>query len=117
MSSSVEQHGLALGAHQDLVLGHFKVVHVDRLAVVAGGGEGGLVDHVGQVGAGEARCAASQDVEVHVLGHGDLLGVDAENLFAATDVGTVDDDAAVEAAGAQQRGIEHVGAVGGGDRG
>ena len=110
-----EEHGLALGAHHDLVLGYFEVVHVDRLAVVAGGGEGGLVDHVGEVGAGEARCATSEDVEVDVFGHGDLLGVDLEDLFAATDVGTIDDDAAIEAAGTEKRGIENVGAVGRGD--
>ena len=40
----------------------------------------------------------------------------AQDLLAAADVRAVDDDAAVEAAGAQQCGIEHVGAVGGGDQ-
>ena len=35
-----------------------------------------------------------------------------EDAFAALHVGTVDDDAAIEAAGAQQRRIEHVRAVG-----
>ena len=110
-----EEHRLALGAHHDLVLGDFEVVHVDRFAVVAGGGEGGLVDHIGEVGSGEARCAASEDVEVDVFGHGNLLGVDLEDFFAATDVGTIDDDAAIEAAGAEKRGVEDVGAVGRGD--
>ena len=110
-----EQHGLALGAHEDLVLGQLEVVHGDLLAVDAGGVEGGLVDHVGQVGAAEAGCAAGQHVEVDVVGDGHLLDVDAEDLFAAANVGQADDHAAVEAAGAQQRGIEHVGAVGGGD--
>ncbi len=110
-----EEHRLALGTHHDLVLGYFEVVHVDRLAVVAGGGEGGLVDHVGQVGTGEARGSTSEDVEINVFGHGDLLGVNLEDLFAAADVGPVDDDATVEAAGAEQRGVEHVGPVGGGD--
>ena len=38
-----------------------------------------------------------------------------EDLFAAADVGTVNDDAAIETAGAEQGGVEHVGAVGGGD--
>jgi hypothetical protein len=41
--------------------------------------------------------------------------VDRQDAFAALDVGTVDDDAAVEAAGPQQRRIEHVGPVGGRD--
>src|SRR5207244_10623508 len=80
--------------------------------VVASGGEGGLVDHVGEVGSGEAGGATSEDVEVDVFGHGDFAGVDLEDLFAATDVGTIDDDAAIEAAGAEEGGIEDVGAVG-----
>ena len=46
---------------------------------------------------------------------GNLLDVDAEDFFAAAHVGQSDHHAAVETAGAQQRGIEHVGAVGGGD--
>src|SRR5271163_268182 len=37
-------------------------------------------------------------------------------FFAATDVGTVHDHAAIEAAGTQQRRIEYVGAVGRGDQ-
>ena len=110
-----EEHRLALGTHHDLVLGYFEVVHVDGLAVVACGGEGGLVDHVGEVGTGEARCSTSEDVEVDVFGHGDLLGVDLEDFFAATDVGTIDDDATIEAAGAEKSGVENVGAVGRGD--
>ena len=43
------------------------------------------------------------------------LDVDLEDLEAALHVGAVEDDLAVEAAGAQQRRVEHVGAVGGGD--
>ena len=39
----------------------------------------------------------------------------SEDALAALHVGTVDDDAAVEAAGAQQRRIEHVGTIGRGD--
>ena len=41
--------------------------------------------------------------------------MDGEDALAALHVGTVDDDAAVEAAGTQQRRIEHVGPVGRGD--
>ena len=41
--------------------------------------------------------------------------MDLEDFFAATDVGTIDDDAAIEAAGAEEGGIENVGAVGRGD--
>ena len=54
-----------------------------------------------QVGGGVDRLAA---------------GVDVEDLAAADAVGPVDDDLAVEAPGAQQRGIEDVRPVGGGDQ-
>ena len=54
-------------------------------------------------------------MDVHVVGERNLLGVDREDALAALHVGTVDDDAAIEAAGTQQRRIEHVGTVGRGD--
>ena len=44
------------------------------------------------------------------------LGVHVEDRLAPVDVGPVDDDLAVEAAGAQQRRVEDVGPVGGGDQ-
>ena len=45
-----------------------------------------------------------------------LLGVHREDAGPPADVGPRNDDAAIEAARAQQRRIEHVGAVGGGDQ-
>ena len=89
-----------------------KSIHVDRLAIHAGSVQSGLVHHVGEVGAGEARCSASQHAKIDVLGERNLLGVNAKNFFAATDIGTPDNDAAIEAARAQKRGIENVGTVG-----
>ena len=110
-----QQHGFALSAHHDLVLGDLEVVHVDGLAIETGGGQGSLVDHVGEVGAGEAGCAAGEHAEVHIFGHGNFLGVDAKDFFAAAYVGTVNHDATVKAARTEERRIENVGAVGGGD--
>ncbi len=109
-----EQHGLTLGAHQHLVLGQLKVVHDDLLAIHARGAQGGFVDHVGQVGATETGSSAGQYIQVGVVGDGNLLHVYAKNLFAAAYVGQAHHHAAVEASRAQQRRIEHVGAVGGG---
>ena len=93
-----------------------EVVHQHRLAVLTRGTESGLVHHVGQVGAGEARCSAGQHAEIDVVADGNLASVNAQDLFAATHVGQRNHHAAVEAAGAQQRRIEHVGTVGGGDQ-
>ncbi len=47
---------------------------------------------------------------------GMLFGVHLQDAEPAVDVGAVDHDAAVEAAGPQQRRVEHVGPVGGGDQ-
>ena len=111
-----EEHGLALRAHQDLVLGGLEVEHVDCLAVEASRGKGSLVHHVRKVGTGESRCSASEDVQVDVFRHRNLFRVDAKNFFAALDVGTVDDNATVETARTKQGRIENVGTVGRGDQ-
>ena len=87
----------------------------DQLLVAAGGEQRGLVEHVGQVGAGEAGRTAGDAQQVDVLGDRLAAGVDLEDLVAAVEVGGVDTDLAVEAARAQQRGVEHVGTVGGRD--
>src|SRR5664280_1167630 len=104
-------HGLPLGAHEDLVLGVVEVDHVDFLLVDAGGRERGLVHEVREVGSGEARRAPRHDRKVDVVGHRDRARVDLEDAFAALHVRTVHDDAAVEAAGAKERGVENVGTI------
>ena len=55
------------------------------------------------------------ELEVDGLVERLALDVDLEDLQAALHVRAVEDDLAVEAAGAQERRVEHVGAVGGGD--
>ena len=88
---------------------------VDELRVGAGGEEGGFVEDVGEVGAGEAGGALGDLLEVDVAGHRLALGVDAEDRLATVHVRGLDADLAVEAAGAQEGGVEDVGAVGRGD--
>jgi hypothetical protein len=95
-------------------LASLKVEHGDDLAVLARGVEGGLVHQVGQVGAGQARRAAPEHGKIDVVAQRNLLGVHAQDGFAALHVGAAHHHAAVETAGAQQGGVEHVGAVGGG---
>ncbi len=57
-----------------------------------------------------------QVVQVDDLGQRLAAGVDLQDLGAALAVGAVDHDLAVEAAGAQQRGVQDVGPVGGRDQ-
>src|SRR6202161_346910 len=71
-----------------------------------------LVDQVRQVRAGEARRLPGERVDVDHLRQRLSARVDLEDLRAPLAVGPVDGDLAVEAAGAQQRRVEDVGAVG-----
>ncbi len=88
----------------------------DRPLVLAGGEQRGLVDHVGQVGAAEARGAPGHRVEVDVGGERLALGVHPQDGLAALHVGGVHRDLPVEPARAQQRRVEDVRPVGGGDQ-
>ena len=83
----------------------------DRLLAAARREQRRLVDHVREVGAGEARRRRREHVEVDLLVERLALRVHLEDLLAPLAVGPVDDDLAVEAARAQQRGVEDVGPV------
>ena len=80
----------------------------------AGREDRGLVADVGEVGAGEAARLLGDQVQVDVL-DGLVAGVHREDPLAALDVGRRDEHLAVEAAGAQQRGVELLEQVRGGD--
>ena len=98
-----------------LVLGVLELLHRDQALALAGGEQRGFVDQVGEVGAGEAGRAAGDRARIDVGRQRHLLHVHAEDLLAPVDVGARHHDLAVEAARAQQRGVEHIRAVGGGD--
>jgi hypothetical protein len=72
-----------------------------------------LVDQVRQLGAGEAGAELGDLGEVDIGRELAPFRVQLEDFEAAVDVRDVDDDLAVEAARAQQGGVEDVGAVGG----
>ena len=109
------RHGLALGAHHDAVLGVFEVALGDHAAVLARSHQGGFVDQVGEVGAGEAGGAARDGLHVDVGGQRHVLHVDAQDAFTTADVGIGHHDLTVEAARTQQGRVKHVGTVGRGD--
>ena len=109
-----EHHRLALHAHQDFVFRQLEVEHQHGLAILPRRRQRRFVDHVGQISAGESRCAASEDGEIDIVRERNLAGVNPENLLAAANVRTADNHAAIKTSGAQQRGIEHVRPVGGG---
>ena len=101
--------------HHDLVTGLLEVDHLHPFLVLARRQQRRLVDDVGQIGAGGAWSGARHPVQVDAGRNRNLLDVDAEDLLATAHVRHVHHHLAVEPAGTQQRGIQYVGPVGGGD--
>src|SRR5262249_10453930 len=106
----------ALRSHQHLVFSPLEIMHRNNLLVVASGVERGLIDKVGQIGAGESGSAASDDRNINVFAERNLARVDGQDAFASLHVGTVDDHAAVKTPGTKQRRVQHIGPVGRGDQ-
>src|ERR1700728_3000758 len=114
---------LPLAHHARLLLGAGDHAHDPLLQLIladfalagTGGKQRGLVDQVREVRAGEARGLPRERVDVDDLRERLAARVNLEDLGAALAVGAIDGDLAVEATGAQQRGVEDVGPVGGRD--
>ena len=107
--------GLLLGTHDDLVEGVLDLVHANEGLAVAGGEQSGLVEEVGKVSTRKSDRDLCHAGKIHTGLQGLVAGVDLQDVLAAADVGTVDLDLTVKAAGTEQSGVKHVGTVGGGD--
>ena len=101
----------ALGAGDDAFDCRFELRHPDLFHPAARGEQRGFVQQVREVGTGHARRSASDDVEIDPGRDRLVVRVHAHDALAPFEIRRVDDDLAVEAAGAQQCGIEHVGSV------
>src|SRR6266496_365799 len=111
-----EQAGLLLGPGDHAHDPFLELLLLDHLLAAASGEQRCLVDEVREVGAGETGRTGGERVEVD-LGRDRLaLGVHLQDLAAADAVRPVDDDLAVEAAGAQQCRVEDVRPVRGRDQ-
>ena len=88
------------------------VVLTQVAAILAGRQDGGLVHQIGQVGAGKTGRPGGNRFQIDILAERLFAGVNLENFFAVADVGTVQDDAAVEAAGPQESRVQNIGPVG-----
>ena len=105
---------LLFRACNDLQHGLVDHIHADEGPFFSGGEQGGLVEQVFQVCAGEADGGLGDGPQVHVLCQGLVAGVDAKDLLPPLDVGQADVDLPVEPAGTQQGGVQDVRPVGGG---
>ncbi len=108
--------GPLLRARHDAVDRLVEALVVDQLLVAARRQSAASLSTIRQVGAGEAGRAPGDGAEVDALRDGLALLVHLENLQAALHVGAVDRDLPVEAARAQERRVEDVRAVRGGDQ-
>src|SRR6266550_7959602 len=105
----------ALGTKGDLLERLLEVDLADGLFVATRGEDRGLVHDVRQVGAGEAGRDLRDPKQLHVLVERLAADVHVEDRAAALDVGAIEHDLAVEAAGPQERRVEDVRTVRGGD--
>ena len=107
---------LALRTGDHALHGLLDLVHRDLVLMAARGEQRGLVEEIRQVGAGKAHGELGQLLELDVLGKRLVLGVHAQDLLAAAHVGAVHGDLTVKTAGTQQRRVQDVRTVGGGQQ-
>ena len=115
---------LGLGHHATLALrsgNHalhrfLDLVHRDHGTMAAGSQQRRLVEQICQIGTSEANGHLGELLKLNVLVHRLVLGMHAQDLLAALHIRTVDRNLTVKTTGTQQRRIQNVGAVGGGDQ-
>ena len=90
------------------------ILRLDGLRAAPGGGDGRLVEQIFQGGPGKAACIRGQRLEIDCVGKRLVAAVQAENAQPLRAPGQADLDLPVKAPGAQERRVERVQAVGGG---
>src|SRR5271156_2644041 len=103
---------LLLETTDDPVHGVLEVFHLYHFFSLTGGDEGRLVADIGDVRAGKTGCLLGQLMDIQLAGDLYRFEVYFEDGFTSFEIGLVDRDLPVKAAGAQKRGVEDVGAVG-----
>ena len=93
--------------------GIFKIFGGHSFPPAAGREDGRFIGHVGQVGAHQSRRPAGDEMQIHVLGQLQLLGMDLQDRFPPLQIRLVNHDLAVEAPGPQQGLVKDFRAVGG----
>ena len=84
--------------------------------MAAGSQQRRLVEQVRQIGAGKANGHLGELLKLHVLVHRLVLGMHAQDLFAALHIRTVDRNLTVKTTGTQQCRIQNIGSVGRSDQ-
>ena len=100
------------GTRDDLVDRLGDILHVDELAVGAGGKYRRFVEQILDIRAREPRGEPRQALEVDVGSERLVAAVHLEDLFASLDIGNIDIDLPVEPARSHESGVEDIRAVG-----
>ena len=109
---SIGQHGILLFcAGDDYLKGHQQIFLIHCLPALPHRPQRGFVDEVGKVSAHSAGGGLGQFAQIHILGQLDLPGMNFQGVQSALQIGLVNNDAPVKAAGSQQRFIQNFGPV------
>ena len=108
-------HAAAFLAPAHLVTGFFEFAHGDGLEPFSCGEKRGFVKNIRQFRAGVSGRATGEHGEVYAFGDFHLFGMHFEDFFAALHIGQCHGDLTVEAAWTQERGVEDIRAVCGGN--
>ena len=106
-----EHHAPTLGPQHDLVLGLLEIRHRDAFGSATGRQEGALIADIRQIGARQPRSSPSDDLKNHILFQGELASVDPEDLLPPLHIRSVHHHLTVKPARAEERGVQHIGAV------
>ena len=71
-----------------------------------------FIDDVGKLSTGGTGCHSGYSSEIHIIGNFDLLGMNAEDLFSAIQVGQLYGNPTVKTSGTGQCRVKGLGAVG-----
>ena len=102
------EHDPALNAKDNLFHGVIEIDPRDRVAILARGEEGRLIDQVAQLGADQAGRNRRQFGQAHFRCQRHIARMHPQDGLATSSIRPLHCDPAVKAARTQQRGVKHV---------
>ena len=99
-------------AHKHLFHGLEQILLADIIPALLDRVDGGLIDHIGEIGAHRPAGRERDGVQVHRLIHQHILGMHLQDLHTAPQIRLVHNDLPVKTAGTKQRLVQNLRAVG-----
>ena len=103
---------LLLLTHKHLLHGLEQILLADVISALLHRVDGGLVDHIGKIGADGAAGRERDGIQIHGFIHQDVLGMDLQNLHTSLQIRLIHDDLPVKTARTKQRLIQNLRPVG-----